>query len=198
MVVVYASIMGRRSIRQFNRQPVPRALVEKVLQAATYAPSAHNRQPWRFIVLGQDTQALAEAMAEELEAARSADGDDPEEIMEDVTGSINRIVQAPVAILVLMTMEDMDQYPDDKRSNAESVMAVQSVAMAAQNLMLAAYSEGLGSCWLCAPLFAAKSVRSVLQIPEHWLPQGLILLGYPAHSPSEKARRSLAEVVQWR
>jgi F420 biosynthesis protein FbiB-like protein len=170
----------------------------KLLEAATRAPSAHNRQPWRFIILQQEARILAEAMAEELQNARRADGDDPDEIQRDVERSIDRISQAPVAILVLMTMEDMDPYPDQERRDAEEIMAVQSVAMAAQNLMLAAHSQGLGSCWLCAPLFAAKSVHSLLQIPEHWIPQGLILLGHPAGSPAERTRRDIEDVVQWR
>ena len=74
-------------------------------------------------------------------------------------------------------MADMDQYPDDRRQQAERVMAVQSVALAAQNLLLAAHAEGLGACWMCAPLFCPDVVRDALALPEDWEAQALIHAG---------------------
>lgn len=72
-------------------------------------------------------------------------------------------------------------------------MAVQSVAMAGQNLLLAAHAHGLGACWMCAPLFCPDVVRSALSLPIDWEPQGLITLGNPAQSRS-KTRRKLDDV----
>jgi hypothetical protein len=70
-------------------------------------------------------------------------------------------------------------------------MAVQSTAMAVQNLLLAAHAEGLGACWMCAPLFCPEVVRSVLAFPAYWQPQGLITLGWPADGGRERQRRVL-------
>jgi nitroreductase len=76
-------------------------------------------------------------------------------------------------------------------------MAVQSVALACQNLLLAAHYYGLGACWMCAPLFAPVLVRDVLQLPAAWTPQALITVGYPAEEKG-KERAPVAERVLWR
>ncbi len=68
-------------------------------------------------------------------------------------------------------------------------MAVQSVALACQNLLLAAHAYGLGACWMCAPLFVPHVVRQVLELPAAWQPQALITLGYPAEEKSSTALR---------
>ena len=76
-------------------------------------------------------------------------------------------------------------------------MAIQSVALAAQNLLLTAHAAGLGACWRCAPLFCPDTVRETLSLPSDWEPQALITIGYPAEAGSPSERRSLADVVQW-
>ena len=76
-------------------------------------------------------------------------------------------------------------------------MAVQSVALACQNLLLAAHAAGLGACWMCAPLFVPALVRQVLDLPEAWQPQALLTLGYPAEAKT-RDRAPLIERVVWR
>jgi nitroreductase len=83
-------------------------------------------------------------------------------------------------------MVDMDSYPDAHRAEAEYMMAVQSVAMAAQSLWLAAHAAGLGACWLCAPLFVPHLVQQTLDLPADWQPQGLMTLGWPAESRTKE------------
>ena len=188
---------GRKSVRNFSDVPMELELVDRLLSSACRAPSAHNRQPWRFAVLS-DFDArdnLASAMGKKLRADRLADGDDPQDIAKDVERSWNRITRAPVAILVCLTMEDMDKYPDPERGRAEHRMAVQGVAMAGGNLLLAAHAHGLGACWMCAPLFAQEVVVAALDLPSSWEPQGLVLLGWPASSGRTRERRPLEEVA---
>jgi F420 biosynthesis protein FbiB-like protein len=179
---------------------VPRETVERVLEAARWAPSAHNRQPWRFVVIQTSLvkRTLAEAMAARLRADRLADGDPPEAVEQDVARSQARLRNAPVLILLCLTMAEMDDYPDRRRKKAEFVMGVQSVALAAQNLLLAAHAEGLGACWLCAPLFCPEAVRAALELPRDWEPQGLITLGHPANGSKPATRRALEDSVVWR
>jgi F420 biosynthesis protein FbiB-like protein len=189
----------RRSVRRFTEAPVDRAGLERVLQAARLAPSAHNRQPWRFVVVQGEARArLAEAMAARLRADRLADGAAPEAIEADAARSRDRLTSAPVAILVCLTMEAMDHYPDARRAQAERLMAVQSVAMAGENLLLAAAAEGWGACWMCAPLFAGEEARRSLDLPATWEPQGLVLLGQAAEAPRPRGRISLEDVTAWR
>ena len=191
-------IKTRRAIRRYQEQPIPRPEIERLLELAAWAPSAHNRQPWRFAVLtqGADKSRLAEAMGERLRRDRLADGDPPEAVERDVARSYARITGAPVVILVCLSMADMDRYPDERRNQQEWVMAVQSVSMAAQNLWLAAHSRGLGMGWLCAPLFAPDLARETLHLPADWQPLGLMTLGYPAEEKT-KTREPLENKVMW-
>jgi len=184
-------LSSRHSVRAFSDRPVEPELIDRLLQAACQAPSAHNRQPWRFAVLRSSEAKirLAEATGARLQADRLADGDDPKAVDGDVARSRARIAGAPVAVLVCLTMEQMDEYPDEKRSRAEYLMAVQGAAMAGQNLLLAAHAAGLGGSWLCAPLFAPSVAQEALELPISWQPQGLVLLGWPAAPGKERDRR---------
>ncbi|MBI1879101.1 MAG: nitroreductase family protein [Chloroflexi bacterium] len=175
-------IKTRRSIRRYTAEPIPQATILRLLEGATWAPSSHNRQPWRFAVLTQaaDKERLTRAMGARLRADRTADGDDPADIERDVARSYTRLTGAPVLIIVCLSMADMDCYPDPRRARNEWVMAAQSTAMAAQNLLLLAHAEGLAACWVCAPLFVPDLARDTLALPPDWEPQGLITLGRAA------------------
>ncbi len=194
---VQALIQGRRSIRRYTAQPVPPETLERLLTAAVWAPSAHNRQPWRFVTVtaAETKQRLARAMADRLRADRLADGDALEAVEADAARSQARITGAPVVVAVCLTLADMDAYPDARRQNAEYLMAVQSVAMAVQNLLLAAQAEGLGACWMCAPLFCSEAVVGALGLPAEWQAQALVTLGFPGSAGKPAIRRPLAEVV---
>lgn len=178
-------IQERRSIRHYTDRPVERALIERLLRAAIWAPSAHNRQPWRFAVLEDDDTPtrLADAMNAVLRTDLAADGLPPDQIEAHAARRRARLTRAPVLILLCITMADMHDYPDQKRRRAEWTMATQSLALAGQNLLLAAHAEGLGACWLCAPLFCPEVVRDTLGLPPDWEPQAFISLGWPAEAP---------------
>jgi F420 biosynthesis protein FbiB-like protein len=191
-------IKTRRSIRRYTTDPISPQIIMRLLEAATWAPSAHNRQPWRFAVLTQptDKERLAAAMGARLRADRSADGDDPADIERDVARSYARLTGAPVLMIVCLSMLDMDTYPDPRRQQHERLMAVQSTAMAAQNLLLLAHAARLAACWVCAPLFVPELVRETLALAQDWEPQGLITLGYPAET-REKNRGPIDTKVKF-
>lgn len=192
-------IQGRRSIRRYLARETPPELLESLLQAAIWAPSAHNRQPWRFcVVTSAETKlALSQRMGEQWRQELAADGVDQAFVERRIAISHARITGASALILASVSLEEMDHYPDERRNAAEWTMAVQSVALACQNLLLAAHHYGLGACWMCAPLFAPELVNEVLQLPTAWHPQALITVGYPAETKT-KERVSLAERVVWR
>ena len=187
----HAFISSRRSIRRYRPQMPPDAAIARLLDSAAMAPSAHNRQPWRYVVIADQAlkARLACAMGARLAADRRHDGDAEADIQADVERSYRRITAAPIVIVVALTLVEMDRYADDKRSRAEYLMAVQSTAMATQNLLLAAHAEGLGACWMCAPLFCPADVRDTLNIPPDWEPQGLVTLGYPAQTGKLRPRK---------
>lgn len=193
------AIFGRSSVRRYRPEPVPRAILLEVLRSAIYAPSAHNRQPWRFAVTDEPERkhSLAAAMGTRLRRDLAADGATAEIIERDAERSYQRITSAPAIVVLCLTMSDMDAYPDAVRAQHEWTMAVQSVAMAGQNLLLSAYAAGLAACWMCAPLFCPDVVRNAMELPMDWQPQGLITLGFPAQERS-RTRKPLEESVLWR
>ncbi len=189
----------RRMIRRYTDQPVPQAVIEALLEAAVRAPSPHNRQPWRFAVTDDRAviERLARAMGERLRRDLEADGVAGDVIDADAGRSYARITGAAAVIALCLTMADMDNYPDQRRAALEKVMAVQSTALAGQNLLLAAHAAGLGACWMCAPLFCPDTVRDELDLPDDWEPQALITLGWPAEART-KTRAPLETRALWR
>jgi len=192
------TIVQRRSIRRYSSEPVDPELIETLLHAAIWAPSAHNRQPWRFAVIRSalTKHHLAWSMGQRLRTDLEADQTPEHVIAADVQRSYERITSAPVLILICLSMEHMDSYSDVVRNTNERVMAIQSTAMAGQNLLLGAHELGLGACWMCAPLFCPDVVRDALTLPQDWEAQGLITLGYPAQE-RKKTRNPLDLHTIW-
>ncbi|MGZ9220517.1 MAG: nitroreductase family protein [Anaerolineales bacterium] len=186
----------RRSIRRFKPRPVPASVIQDILSTATHAPSAHNRQPWRFVVMTSASvkSQLADAMAVDFERDLTRDGLSLEKIQSQIKRSKERITSAPVAILLCLDMSEMDSYPDEKRNKAEYMMAVQSVAAAGMQLLLAVHAEGLGGVWACWPLFAQETIQKTLKLPETWQPQGMFFVGYPESIPELRLRKSVENV----
>lgn len=197
----WGAIRGRRSLRRYAAQPVPAELVERLLEAAHWAPSAHNRQPWRFVLLHDlaTRRRLAEAMAANWQADLLADGVDPALVSRRAAISIERISTAPLAILPCLDLDSLDRYSDPQRQQREWQMGVQSVALACQNLLLAAHHHGLAACWMCAPIFCPELVQAILDLPALLEPQALLTIGYPPDdAPRSKERAPLATRVMVR
>jgi F420 biosynthesis protein FbiB-like protein len=194
-----AFLRGRHSIRQFESRPVPEEIIRRILETATYAPSAHNDQPWRFAALtvSAPKSRLAEAMAADFRRDLEKDGLPEAEVAARLDRSRRRIVDAPVVVILCMDATGMDAYPDSKRQQAETTMAVQSTALAGLQFLLAAHAEGLGSVWTCGPLFAPEAVRAALDLPSTWQPQAMFFIGYPEETPQAKTIKPPEEVVRF-
>src|SRR5579872_48635 len=189
------AVRERRSIRAFADEPLDRDLIAELLAAAVWAPSPHNSQPWRFTVLlsTADKAALAGAMAEQLAAELAADGLAAEEIERQTGRSLRRIVAAPAVVLCSLVRDGLVTYPDGRRNELEWQMAVQSVGTVLQTLFLLAAERGIGSCWMAAPMYCPEIVREVLDLPGHYCPQALALLGRAAAEGRVRERRPLAQ-----
>jgi coenzyme F420-0:L-glutamate ligase / coenzyme F420-1:gamma-L-glutamate ligase len=189
----------RKSVRHFRSDPIPLEILERILETACQAPSAHNRQPWRFVVLAsqRSRECLVESLSSRYRQDLSRDGMDASEIERIVERSKVRILGAPLAILLCQDAAIGDEYPDADRQEAELTMGVQGAALAGGALLLAAHAEGIGGVWMCAPLFAQTVAREVFRLPESWAAQALILLGYPDGPPKQRSRLPLSEVVQF-
>ncbi len=198
---VLDAIRGRRSVRRYLPRPVPEATVERVLEAARWAPSPHGRQPWRFAVIHNDEtkERLADAMGGEWRSNLEMVGQDAGVVQRRLEGSRRRLLDAPVLVLLCLYAEDLDAYPDPARQENETTMAVQSLGAAAQNALLAAYGAGLDAGWMCAPLFAPEKVVEALGLDPALVPHALLTLGYAeGDPPKRRGRRPLEELVVYR
>ncbi len=170
------TIKGRRSIRRYQEKDIPDSVIKELLDLATYAPSSMNGQPWRFIVV------RAERTKEHL--AKIKNKYCPAE-KQDYKADFLR--KAPVIVVVCV---DREKSYDREIENG---------VLATANLLLGAYSRGLGSVYLSAYRIGqpeiSQEVREVLNIPQNIDPITIIPLGYPDEIPEPKMLRSLEEMT---
>ncbi len=198
---VLDAVRGRRSVRRYLDKDVSQEQVDRVLEAARWAPSLHGRQPWRFAVIRREETKtrLSDAMGEEWRSNLQMDGQSPEIVEKRLEGSRRRLLDAPVLVLLCLYLEDLDEYPDPDRQSNETTMAVQSLGAAAQNALLAAYELGLDAGWMCAPLFSPREVVRALDLDPKLVPHALLTLGYAeGDPPKRRERRPLEELVVYR
>jgi len=190
-------LRGRRSVRKFRDRPVPRELIEQILEAARWAPSPHGRQPWRFIVLTRPElkNLLADRMGETWRHNLQMDGQDSGVVNLRLDKSRQRILNAPVIILPCLYLEDLDRYPDERRQADETTMAIQSIGAAIQNMLLMAYDLGLDAGWMCAPLFCPEIVCDALNLDTRLNPQAMLTVGYAAADPQRRERLPLSNLI---
>jgi nitroreductase len=168
---VLEAVKGRRSIRAFKNQDVPAEIVEKLMDAARYAPSAGNIQPWEFVIVRKPKikRRLVEAALDQV-----------------------FIEEAPVVIVVCANEVRSSQGYGVR---GETLYCIQDTAAAIQNIHLAAYSLGLGTCWVGA--FREEEAREILKVPHGIRPVAIIPIGYPAEAPTARGRRPVSQMVHY-
>ncbi len=198
----------RRSVRKFEDRAVPREVLEKVLDAAVLAPSASNKQPWRFFVL-EDRDALR-ALAAEVRAEKERIGT---HIAEDFAPSFlaygdyfTRFEDAPLVIapaarpLAVLSNLVADTL-DDETKRTISRMEVESgligTSLAVGNILLAAHALGLGASAMTGPMIARAAVSRAFGIPDGWSVVALVALGYPAEVPNKTERKDAKSVTRY-
>ena len=190
-------LRSRRSVRKYQARPVSREQLEQILEAARWAPSPHGRQPWRFVVLTRQEPKtlLADRMGATWRENLEMDGQDAEIVNIRLAKSHQRILTAPAIIIPCLYLEDLDRYPDEKRQSDETVMAIQSLGAAVQNMLLMTYDLGLDAGWMCAPLFCPEVVCEALDLDRHLIPHALITVGYAAADPQRRERLPLENLI---
>jgi coenzyme F420-0:L-glutamate ligase/coenzyme F420-1:gamma-L-glutamate ligase len=178
---VPAFVEARRSIRAFRPDPVSRAALDGLVEAACLAPAPHHSRPWRFVVVDTDAakDALARGMGERWRADLRGDGVAEARIDELVDASYRKVTGAPALVLGCLTWDGLDRYPDEHRQRAEWGMALLSLGAAVENLMLAAADRGLATCWVASPIFCPEAARDALALPDAWLPHAMVMVGVP-------------------
>ena len=160
---VLEAIKRRRSIRQFTDERIGKDALEKLLDAARWAPTASNQQRWRFVVVTSPS------------------------VKELVKKFSPGIFAMPAAFIVIC----VEKAPDARSWDEVTYLA--DCAIAAQNIMLAAYEMGIGSC--VALSYAKVAVTEILNIPENIEPLLVITLGYPAEDPDPPLRLELSQIA---
>jgi len=166
---VFEAIKNRRSVRAFINEPISEAKVRKLIDAARYAPSAGNIQPWEFVpVRDQEVKrGLCKA-----------------------AGNQTFIEEAPVVIVVCANTSRSERGYGLRGVN---LYCLQDTAAATQNILLAAHALGLATCWVGA--FSEEEVIKVLNIPKSVRPVAIIPVGHPARKPKVRLRRPLNEII---
>ena len=158
--------LGRRSIRKYKDKEVPLNIVGEILDLAGYAPSSGNLQNWRFVILTKQAkrQSIADACLQQ-----------------------DWMIEAPVYIVICNDYQSVKDY----YGKLGQMYCIQNCANIATGIMLVAYNQGLGSCWVGA--FDNEAVQRILNIPENMDPEIIITLGYS----DEVKRPSLREDLQY-
>jgi nitroreductase len=203
--------LSRRSVRTFTPQPVPREVLERLLQAATSAPSNTNRQPWRFAVVSQaalraELAAAVRERAAEIKAIIQR-GHHAEDF-----GNYSDFFHEPLESAAVIIVPQYREYPDlianliasgggdPTQYHTAGTMQAELCSTSAANmaLLLQAHAEGLGACWMAGPMIARDRIHALLHIAAPWTMVGAIALGYPEKVPPPgPGRKSLERVVQW-
>ena len=165
---VLALLKGRRSIRRYRPDSVPDEMVEQLLEAGRWAPSASNRQPWTFIVIRDE--------AVRREVARHA---------AYYLGRWAHVAEAPLLIVLC----------GDAGNRIYRRFLHEDVALAGSQIMLQAEALGLGTCWIGG--LDRKAIGGVLKLPDHMEIVGLLTVGFPAEDPRPRPRKPLERIAHY-
>ena len=196
-----ALVRGRRSVRRFLAEPVADEDVRRLLEAARWAPSPTNRQPWRFVVVRDPERKarMRDAVAQAAREAAAAVGGMVEEGMAPYAAMFAAFEQAPVVVGVLARRPSRvaarlgAELSDTERAALAGDLP--AVGAAIQNLLLAAHALGLGACWLSGPLLAAPALRAILGAPTTLDLVALVPVGRPADAPEAPPRRDVDQLL---
>ncbi len=192
-------IFTRRSIRKFSDREVPINLINEMIKAARTAPSAKNRQPWRFIVFGGEHKAelercmkrglIREEMGEPI-LPRSRFG------LPDAKNTLRIMREAPILIVIINSNGSSPFVPIDSDDRVTEICDTLSIGAAVQNMLLTAEDLGLGTLWIANTCFAYPELTEFLKTDGQ--PVGAVAAGYADEAPPPRLRKGMDEIVEYR
>lgn len=199
---LWEAMYTQRAIRYWQDKPVPRSLLEKVIESASKAPSGSNHQPWVFVVVddAEKRKALGDALKAIYEGGPLKDfiasGQKTEDrsqrlMLQGAQSFFSGLARAP-ALIIPCLYQLSSPTPDPTSLEAGS-----SIYMAVQNLMLSARALGLGTVMTTAHTLIEQPLREVIGIPEDAYPVALIPIGYPDANFGPTRRKGLDEILRW-
>lgn len=192
-------IKNRRSIRKFKGDAVPRACIEEMVKAATLAPSAKNRQPWKFIVYqGTAKDTLVNVMKQGVEREKVDHERMPSwtDGLADAENTVRVMQEAPVLIAVLNTN---GKAPFSGIANEDRIVEIcdsLSIGAAIENMILSAMEQGLGTLWIANTCFAYDELMDYIDTEDQLT--GIVAVGYANEQPDQRPRKRMEDVLEFR
>lgn len=180
---LFEALKERRSYRAYQNKPVAEAVIKELLEAAVYAPSGMDGQPWAFVII--EDQAYMKDLSDRAKkiVLEQIKNDPPSEFKINIADpDFNIYYEAPVLICIFADT-NQDTYQADG-------------VLAAQNLMLAAHGKGLGSCWIHDTLMFNDEIKAKFKIPENYDMVVPLVIGYPA-GVSPVVEHSDPKILAW-
>jgi len=192
--------MGRRSVRRYTAAPVDGALLDLLIESARWAPSPQNRQGWKFTVItdGGKIAGLADAVRDRWDAlVRESGGGAVSEGISGYSTNFSWFKDAPV--LVVVSARRPESFMNALFGDAAGAVSgsAAAAAMAAQNLMLAAHSAGLGSCCITGAIVAEGDIARLTGLNGRWSTVCIVSIGYPDETPVPPDRKNIDEVLRY-
>lgn len=189
----------RRSIRKYTDSNVSGQQIEQIIEAASLAPSAKNRQPWKYIVYtGEVKSMLLDVMENALYKEQEEHKLLPESAygLPDAFNTLRVMREAPVVIIVMNTNGTSPYEPIDTDKRVAEICDTLSIGAAIENMLLKATEMGLGTLWIANTCFAYDDLMDY--IGENGQLIGAVTVGYPAEAPLQRPRKKLTEIIDWR
>ena len=193
------SIEKRRSIRKYTDQMVPHALIRALVRAASLAPSAKNRQPWKYLVYTKQAKHdLLQHMAAGLEREKHGKPVLPESAfgLPDAVHTLRIMEEAPVLLLIMNPNGSSPYEPIDTDHRVSEICDSLSIGASVENLLLRATELGLGTLWIANTCFAYPELMAAIGEPGQLV--GAIAVGYPAEQPAQRPRKKMEEILEYR
>lgn len=173
----FEAISTRRSIRHFNSEEVSAQDLKKIIEAGILSPSAHNRQPWHYIIINKD-----KALKNKISDILKANTDDT------TTQTCNVIKESSALILVFAKIEN-------KIMDEKVIMDIESIGASIENMLLRATSLDIGTLWIGYILEIEKELQKIFKTDKKLL--AAIALGHFDKNPNPRPRKAYEEVTEW-
>ena len=193
------SIYNRRSVRKYLDRNVSKEMIEQIIDAGRMAPSAKNRQPWKYIVLGGECKAeFLEHMQkgiirEENECALLPDS---KKGIPDAKNTYKIMVEAPILIVILNSNCGTPFAEIDTDNRFVEICDTLSIGASIENMLLKATDMGLGTLWIANTCYAYEELTTYLNTTNQLV--GAIALGYADENPAQRPRKPIEEIVEYR
>ena len=187
-------IKKRRTIRKYKKKQIPKKILNKIIEAGRWAPSAENTQPWRFIILkeGEIKSNFIKKIKKEVYSEKFLTSAN---VL--LKRSIKIIEEAPIIILVYNTHTFLEKVKKLGKvyEKPAYLSEIQSISAAIENMFLAATSLGIGMCWLNFPLLIKDEIEKFFKTKDELV--AILTLGYPQEKGKRSKRKPISETVKY-